>query len=49
MINSSLLLKGLLVAYLVILAVFVWEKNWVQAEYWVGALILTHAVSRMGA
>lgn len=42
--SSTLLMKCLFVAYLLIMLVAIHEKNWPRALYWFGAAVLTVAV-----
>jgi hypothetical protein len=39
-VSSQLLIKILLIEYVVIMAVCVWEKNWARTLYWAGAAVL---------
>lgn len=38
--NSSFLIKILLIEYVIIMAVCVYEKNWARTLYWFGASLL---------
>lgn len=42
--TSDWMMKGLLVTYLVISCVCVYEKNWPRALYWVSAGMITFSV-----
>lgn len=37
---SNFLIKCLLIEYIVIMAVCVYEKNWARVLYWIGACLL---------
>lgn len=47
--NSTLMMKALLVAYIIICIVSLFEKNWVRSLYWFGASILQTSVLLMSA
>jgi len=42
--NGHLLMKGLLVVYFGIACVFLYERNWPKAWYWLAALQITASV-----
>ena len=42
--TGSLLQKCLLVVYVIIMAVYVSERNYPKALYWFGALVITYSV-----
>ena len=42
--NGTLLMQGLIVAYVVIAVVSAWEGNWPRCTYWIGAAIITGSV-----
>ena len=44
---SSLLIKILLVEYVVIMGVCIFEGNWIRMEYWIGAILIVHATLKM--
>jgi len=37
---SNLLIKCLLVVYIIIMGICLYERNWAKATYWLGASIL---------
>ncbi len=37
--TGDLLMKGLIVAYVVIACTFAYEQNWPKMTYWIGAAI----------
>ena len=41
------LMSGLLAFYLLLAAVFAYERQWAKCSYWIGAAILTGSVLRM--
>ena len=41
---STFLIKLLLVEYIVIMSVCVWEGNWAHVCYWGGAILLQYGV-----
>jgi hypothetical protein len=45
--NSTLLIKILLVEYVVIMGVCLFEKNYPKAIYWAGASILNYSILLM--
>lgn len=42
--TSTILMRGLLVAYLVIMTTCLFEKNWPRALYWLSAAMITTSV-----
>lgn len=44
---SSLFIKILLLEYIVIMIICLYEHNWVRVEYWLGALLIVHATLRL--
>lgn len=44
---GNLLQSGLMCFYLILVLVFLFERNWVKAMYWAGALIITSSVFLM--
>ena len=47
--NSTRLMVFLLCVYAAILLASAWEKNWVRALYWLGAMIIMVSVLLMTA
>lgn len=44
MINGTLLMQGLVVFYVLLACVFVYEGNYAKCTYWIGAAIITGSV-----
>jgi len=44
MINGDLLMRGLVVFYLILACVFLYERNWPKAWYWLAAAQITGSV-----
>jgi len=42
--TGDLLMKGLIVLYIVLAAVFAYEQNWPKAWYWLAAAQITGSV-----
>jgi hypothetical protein len=42
--NGDGLMRGLLVFYLILAAVFAYELNWAKCTYWIGAAVITGSV-----
>ena len=47
MISGTLLMQGLIVAYVVIAVVFAFEGNWPKVLYWISAGLITTSVLLM--
>ena len=45
--TGELLMKGLIGAYLILAGVFLYERNWAKAWYWLGAAQITASVVMM--
>ena len=41
---STNLMRFLMIVYALIVLFSLYEHNWRRAEYWIGALLITHAV-----
>ena len=37
---GDMLMKGLVVFYIILILVYLWERQWPKAMYWLGAAIL---------
>jgi len=44
MINGDLLMRGLVVFYIILAGVFLYERNWPKAWYWLAAAQITGSV-----
>ena len=44
MINGDLLMRGLVVFYIILACVFLYERNWPKAWYWLAAAQITGSV-----
>ena len=42
--TSTLLMQGLIVTYVIIAGVALWEGNYARCSYWIGASIITGSV-----
>lgn len=42
--TGTLLMQGLIVVYVIVAVVFLWEGNYPKAVYWIGAAIITSSV-----
>lgn len=47
MMHGDTLLRVLIVAYVVIALIYLYERNWPKCTYWLGAAIITSSVLAM--